>query len=47
MTPYNGPARELCLTLAKLCEATQSWEGARIMRRAAEHLYRRLYEARQ
>lgn len=39
---YNGPARELCLTLAKLCEATLNWEGARIMRRAAEYLYRGL-----
>jgi len=36
---YDGPARELCLTLAKLCQATQEWVGARILHRAAEHLY--------
>jgi hypothetical protein len=42
MITYNGPGRELCLTLAKLCEATLNWEGAHILRRAAGHLYRQM-----
>ena len=44
--PYDPNARELCLHLAAVCEACNEWEGARILRRTANHLYNLMFRFR-
>lgn len=35
----SAEGRELCLAMARVCEALHQWDGAGVLRRAAEHLY--------
>ncbi len=40
-TQYDPNAREICLSLARICQYTGSWEGYRKLHRVAEYLYSR------